>query len=283
MSEPAHRAATTGAATSGTARLSELIELSRSLGAPARDLVVLAEGNTSVRTGPGRMLVKASGSSMAGADERDFVEVQTTALVALMDDPAAGDSAVADLYAEVERETGRHPSVEAFLHAACLEIDEVDSIGHTHPVDINTILCSRHASLIATTTLFPDQVVVLGPCALFVPYVDPGIALARTFRQRLAEHVERHGSAPRVAYLANHGIFALGRSPSDVDRITQMAVKVGRVLTGSLAVGGVQPLSAEDVSRIDSRSDEAFRRRALDRDGPRADTHHTPPRPRGTA
>jgi rhamnose utilization protein RhaD (predicted bifunctional aldolase and dehydrogenase) len=283
MTEPAHRSAVTGAPRTGAARLTELIELSRSLGAPARDLVILAEGNTSVRTGPGRMLVKASGSSMAVADEHDFVEVQTEALVALLDDPAAGDQAVTDLYAEVERETGRRPSVEAFLHAACLEVEEVDTVGHTHPVDVNTILCSRHAELIATTTLFPDQVVVLGPHALFVPYIDPGIVLARTFRQRLADHVERHGRAPRIAYLANHGIFALGRSPSEVERITQMAVKVGRVLTGSLAAGGVQSLSTADVSRIDSRSDEAFRRRVLDRDQPPADTGHTPPDPGASA
>ncbi len=283
MTEPPQRSSATGGPRTATPRLAELIELSRSLGTPARDLVILAEGNTSVRTGPGRMLVKASGSSMADADERDFVEVQTEGLVELLDDPTAGDEAVAGLYAEVERETGRRPSVEAFLHAACLEVEEVDTVGHTHPVDVNTVLCSRHAELLATTALFPDQVVVLGAHALFVPYVDPGIVLARTFRQRLAEHLERHGSAPRVAYLANHGIFALGRSPSEVDRITQMAVKVGRVLTGSLAAGGLRALSTEDVSRIDSRSDEAFRRRALDRDQPSAATDRTAPEPGGSA
>ncbi|MGH3658109.1 MAG: class II aldolase/adducin family protein, partial [Micromonosporaceae bacterium] len=57
--------------------IGQLVELSRTLGRPERDLVVLAEGNTSVRTTGNRMLVKASGSVMAAAGPGDFVEVDT--------------------------------------------------------------------------------------------------------------------------------------------------------------------------------------------------------------
>ena len=38
------------------AELRTLVELSRTLGEPSRDLVILAEGNTSIRTDPDRML-----------------------------------------------------------------------------------------------------------------------------------------------------------------------------------------------------------------------------------
>src|SRR5699024_5687533 len=54
--------------TTPPARLQELITLSRLIGEPGRDLVILAEGNTSVRTGGSSMLVKATGSAMADAD-----------------------------------------------------------------------------------------------------------------------------------------------------------------------------------------------------------------------
>jgi rhamnose utilization protein RhaD (predicted bifunctional aldolase and dehydrogenase) len=47
--------------------LRTLVELSRTLGEPSRDLVILAEGNTSIRTDPDRMLVKASGSQLGTA------------------------------------------------------------------------------------------------------------------------------------------------------------------------------------------------------------------------
>ncbi len=41
--------------------------MTRWLGEPTRELAILAEGNTSLATGPGRMLVNASGSSLATA------------------------------------------------------------------------------------------------------------------------------------------------------------------------------------------------------------------------
>ena len=94
--------------------------------------------------------------------------------------------------------------------------------------------------MLATEMLFPDQVVVLGRRPLFVPYVDPGLALARRVRDDLEAHVARHGEPPKVIYLGNHGLFALGLTPEHVLQITAMAVKASRVLAGALAVGGRQ-------------------------------------------
>ena len=59
-------------------------------------------------------------------------------------------------------------------------------VGHTHPVPVLALLCSPHAEALATHLLFPDQIVVLGRRPLFVPYVDPGLALARRVRDDLA-------------------------------------------------------------------------------------------------
>ena len=42
----------------------ELVSLTRALGERHRDLVILAEGNTSQRLADGRVVVKASGSAM---------------------------------------------------------------------------------------------------------------------------------------------------------------------------------------------------------------------------
>jgi rhamnose utilization protein RhaD (predicted bifunctional aldolase and dehydrogenase) len=106
---------------------------------------------------------------------------------------------------------------------------------------------------------------VLGRRPLFVPYVDPGLALARRVRDDLATHVTRHGEPPKAIYLGNHGLFALGRTPEHVLQITAMAVKASRVLAGALAVGGTNPLAERAADRIDARPDEHYRRAALDR------------------
>jgi rhamnose utilization protein RhaD (predicted bifunctional aldolase and dehydrogenase) len=248
-------------------QLERIVALSRALGDPAQELAILGEGNTSLRTGQGSMLVKASGASLGSVTPEDFVEVGIGPLLALLDDPEADDAAVARAFAAVERRTGRRPSVEAMLHAACLELGGASAVGHTHPVPVLALLCSEHAEALATQMLFPDQVVVLGRHPLFVPYVDPGLALARRVRDDLVAHAERHGDPPKVIYLGNHGLFALGRSPEHVLQLTAMAVKASRVLAGALALGGARPLDMADADRIDTRPDEHYRRAALARAG----------------
>jgi rhamnose utilization protein RhaD (predicted bifunctional aldolase and dehydrogenase) len=244
-----------------SAELEAIVALSRALGEPARELAILGEGNTSLRTGEGTMLVKASGASLATATAADFVALETAPLLALLDDPSADDAAVAEAFAAVEARTGRRPSVEAMLHAVCLERGGANAVGHTHPVPVLALLCSRHAPMLATHLLFPDQIVVLGRRPLFVPYVDPGLALAR----RVRDEIEAHGEPPKVIYLGNHGLFVLGRSPEHVLQITAMAVKASRVLAGALAAGGVTPLPEADADRIDALLDEHYRRAALER------------------
>ena len=53
--------------------LAELVSLTRRLGDPDADLVVLAEGNTSARLPDGTFAIKASGSRMDQATAGDFV------------------------------------------------------------------------------------------------------------------------------------------------------------------------------------------------------------------
>jgi rhamnose utilization protein RhaD (predicted bifunctional aldolase and dehydrogenase) len=244
-----------------SAELEAIVALSRALGDPARELAILGEGNTSLRTGEGTMLVKASGASLATVTAADFVALETAPLLELLDDPGADDAAVAAVFTAV---AGRRPSVEAMLHAVCLERGGAGAVGHTHPVPVLALLCSPHAQALATHMLFPDQIVVLGRRPLFVPYVDPGLALARRVRDDLEAHIARHGEPPKAIYLGNHGLFALGRTPEHVLQITAMAVKASQVLAGALAAGGATPLTEADADRIDTRLDEHYRRERLE-------------------
>lgn len=250
--------------TSTATPLEALIRVSHTIGEPHRDLALLAEGNTSVRSGPSRMLVKASGSSLRTATVDDFVDVDLARVMRLVDsEHPVNDDGVAAAMREAVAPGGRRPSVEALLHAVCLEAPEVGAVIHTHPVVVNALLCSDRAEALVGGSLFPDQVVVLGRHNLLVPYVDPGLPLARAVLVQLRAFVAEHGTHPRVVYLRNHGMFTLGVDPDDAFAVTEMAVKSAGILHGALAVGAVVPLDPAHAERIDTRPDEAFRRRRL--------------------
>ncbi|EHR49624.1 hypothetical protein SacmaDRAFT_1345 [Saccharomonospora marina XMU15] len=249
----------------GETGTAELLDLTRTLGQPERDLVVLAEGNTAMRTGDGSMLVKASGSRMGTATPTDFVEVATRPLVELVTSAVTDDRAVNRALLDARHDPDAPtPSMEALLHALCVEEAGADVVAHTHPVALNSILCSDQAGELVAGPLFPDQVVVMGRHQVLVPYADPGLALARAVRTRLLRHLDEHGQPPKVVYLANHGIFVLAASAKDALATTEMTVKTARILSGALAVGKPTRLDQEQAERIDTRPDELHRRRRLE-------------------
>lgn len=244
--------------------LTELVQLSRTLGEPWRRFAILAEGNTSQRLGEDGLAVKATGRSLRDAGVDDFVVVSLRRLSQLVDDPAAGDADVAAYFDEVEAEQGARPSVEALLHVVCVLDCGATIAAHTHPESVNALLCTDQAAVLAEQPLFPDQVVVVGRRALLVPYTDPGVVLAREVRRRLAGFVPHYG-LPRAIYLGNHGMFALGTNAVQALQVTEMADKAARVLATALSVGTLVPMAAESIRRIDTRDDEQVRRAALAR------------------
>lgn len=124
---------------------------------------------------------------------------------------------------------------------------------------MNSILCSQHADKV-TEALFPDEVVVCGANPLLLPYVDPGLPLARALRRALLGYTNE---PPKAVYLRNHGLVALGQSMTEVLQITHMAVKAAAILAGALAAGGAVFLTSQEVDTIDRRPDEHYRRVTL--------------------
>jgi rhamnose utilization protein RhaD (predicted bifunctional aldolase and dehydrogenase) len=244
--------------------LTDLVQLSRTLGEPWRRLAILAEGNTSHRVAEDQLAVKATGRSLRHASTDDFVVVSLRRLSDIVDDSEAGDAEVARYFDELEIEQGMRPSVEVLLHVVCVLDAGATTVAHTHPESVNALLCSDRADVLAGPPIFPDQVVVIGRRALLVSYSDPGVVLARDVRARLARHAAQWGM-PRVIYLRNHGLFVLGASPAQALQLTEMADKVSRVLAAALSFGNVVPMTEESVERIDTRDDEQIRRTALAR------------------
>jgi len=141
----------------------------------------------------------------------------------------------------------------------------IDFIGHTHVTSVNGLLCSQAGwdAIQGGGRLFPDEIVVCGVAPCCVPYVDPGIPLARALRDQVFAYIEAHNAAPKTIYLRNHGFIAVGKSAQEVHNIHMMGDKAARILLGALSSGTPTYLTPENVTRIQTRPDEHYRQLAL--------------------
>ena len=247
--------------------LPQLLILSHDLGDAGRKWAILGEGNTSARLSETSFLVKASGSQLRTLAGNQLVEVSFAPLLeALHSSEEWSDERTRDLLSACcVHADSRTPSVETIFHAGLLSLPGVNFVGHTHITSINSLLCSRGGwdLMQQQKRLFPDEVVVCGVASCCVPYVDPGLPLARTILARVQEFMQRYGAVPKTIYLQNHGFIALGATSSEVLSITQMADKAAHILIGAIACGEPMFMSDADVSRIATRPDEHLRQRAL--------------------
>ena len=245
--------------------LNDLIDMSRELARPERDLVILGEGNTSAACGDGSFWVKAAGTLLREADASTFVQLWLEPVCALADRESMSDDDFKDALqaAKVDPTAPKRPSTETVLHALALTEMGAKFVGHTHPVPVKAIMCSVVAETAISGQLFPEQIVVCGPAPAYVPYVDAGFPLARAVRASVLRYMDHWQMPPKVILMQNHGMIAFGSSPIEVDSITEMYVNTCRVLAGTYALGGPHFLSESNVNRIFTRPDQAYRRKEM--------------------
>jgi len=241
--------------------LPKLLTLSHEIGREERHLAILGEGNTSADAGDGTFWIKASGGNLATLDGQGLTRVKFDTVMDAIDDASLDDSGVREvLLASRADADAKLPSVETFMHAVCLQEAGAKWIGHCHPVSVLQVLCSKQGVAPFLQHVFPDEIVVCGRHLAVVPYIDPGIELARAVRAELRRFRDEHGGAPKVILLANHGPVALGQTDRDVLNILLMLDKWARILVGNFALGGPQFLPDSTSTRIDTRPDEHYRR-----------------------
>jgi rhamnose utilization protein RhaD (predicted bifunctional aldolase and dehydrogenase) len=246
--------------------IARFLRLSHDLGREERKLAILGEGNTSVRLSDGTFRVKASGSNLATLGKPGTAECHFDRLLPLLAAEQMDDAAIDEaLFAARVSADEKKPSVEAIFHAYLLTLPGVNFVGHTHPIAVNGLLCSRYARTFATRRLFPDEIVCCGVESVFVPYTDPGLKLSQAIKAAVEDYIARLSRPPRVILLENHGLIALGANPEAVLAATLMAVKAAEIFTGAAAISGGEPqfLTPEQVERIAGRPDEHYRQKAL--------------------
>ncbi len=243
--------------------LSQLVEMTRTLGQPHLEYVIIGEGNTSARIDDASFWIKASGQGMEHIGPDGFVAVHFEPILAMLE-RSPGDleaqKAVMDA-AKVDPSSPLRPSVEVTFHAMLLTECRVQVVGHTHPVAVNRLMCSSRAQQFAHNRIFPDEAVVCGPESVFVPYVDPGLPLSLAIRDQVRRYLDTWGEAPKVILMANHGLIALGQTPTEVLNVTAMCVKAAKIFAGACAVGEPVFMKREDVLHIVRRPDEIYRRK----------------------
>ena len=243
-------------------KLQELLTLSQTMGDPAKDYVIVGEGNTSCRIDADSFWIKASGQRLGSIDETGFVAVHFDPILAMLDDhPGTLSEQKAIMQAaRVDPESPLRPSVEVSFHAMLLKECDVAYVGHTHPVTVNQIMCSSRAEDFARNRLFPDEAVLCGPESVFVPYVDPGLPLALAIRDAVRQYMKQYDEAPKVILMANHGVIVLGQTPDEILNITAMCVKAAQIFVGACAVGEPVFMTREEIRHIYKRPDEIYRR-----------------------
>jgi rhamnose utilization protein RhaD (predicted bifunctional aldolase and dehydrogenase)/NAD(P)-dependent dehydrogenase (short-subunit alcohol dehydrogenase family) len=211
--------------------LLDLIALSRHFGDDP-EFARGGGGNSSVKV-DGVLYIKPSGTSLSSLTPESVVPLDIEKLMAFLeataDGPVAGGSDVileAAVAARVGPADERRPSVELLFHALIPERFVI----HTHPTAVNALTCARNGAAIARQ-LFGDR-------AAWVPYIDPGLPLARSIRDaRKAHETRTGGSAPRIFFLASHGLVVAGDTPQEIeDASTQVIEAIRAHLAGLPAV-----------------------------------------------
>ena len=243
--------------------LKDLIFMSHELGKPEYELAILGEGNTSAFYGD-TFYVKASGATLESLDESGCALLDHKKTLAMLENSTLTDEEINEGFKCANLlEGGSRPSIEAMMHAFLLSLPDVNFVGHTHPIAVNGLLCSENAEKLVTRPLFPDQIVCCGISPVFVPYTDPGLPLAVAVKSAVNIWIDKNNMIPKAIMLQNHGLFAIGKTTSEVINCSRMWVKAARVIATAVAVGGLVTMSDEAIERIFTRPDEKFREKVI--------------------
>ncbi|MGC3995806.1 MAG: SDR family NAD(P)-dependent oxidoreductase [Propionicimonas sp.] len=206
----------------------ELIQVANAFGADP-EYSRAGGGNASVKV-DGILRIKPSGVPLATLTAADLVGLRNDVLLAALasDEPVEGDPVqAAAAKALVDAPGGRRPSVEILFHALIPDA----LVLHTHPLVANAVTCNTDAAALVER-LFGDE-------AVFVPYTDPGVPLARTVGEVRDAYTARTGRpAPGITLLGNHGIIVSGNSAAE---LTERAERLTATIAAAIDAG--EPLA----------------------------------------
>lgn len=195
----------------------QLVQSSRLL--YERGLIAGFDGNSSVRTGRGTVLVTPAGVHKGLMNPRDVVELdlQTGAPVA----------------------SGK-PTSELSMHLAVLkQRPDVAAVVHSHAP---TAVAMSLLPDISINGVLPELIIALGEVKT-VPYARPGT-------EALAESVAAALAQSNAVIIERHGTVAVGRTISEALARTEMIEHAARVLMTAHTVQRPEPLDEAELRAL---------------------------------
>ncbi|MGQ0803328.1 MAG: class II aldolase/adducin family protein [Actinomycetota bacterium] len=144
------------------------------------------------------------------------------------------DLVVTDLDGNV-LEGERGPTTEKALHLSALRMhDNIDATMHCH---------AKFATMFAVTrqpipAVIEEVVVFIGGDVEVADYRTTGT-------DELAEEVAKRVEDRAAVLMANHGLFAVGKTPKDVLHIASLVERTAEIVWGARQIGEVVPIPDE--------------------------------------
>ncbi|HUY63302.1 MAG TPA: L-fuculose-phosphate aldolase [Acidimicrobiales bacterium] len=183
----------------------------------AKGLVEGTAGNVSARMADGNICITPSSIDYRAMALEDLVVIDQAG------DVVSGDKA---------------PSSEKSLHLACYQaFEEVGSVIHSHPVHATMFAVARRP----IPACIDEFTVYVGGEVAVTEYAASG---THDVGKAAVECLAGRGAA----LLANHGMVAIGKSPSDVLHVTALVERSAEILLGAMALGGAVPLPEKSNS-----------------------------------
>ncbi len=218
----------------------ELIKVANAFGSD-QEYSRAGGGNASVKL-DGVLHIKPSGVPLATLTAEDLVPLKLDVLLDALesDAPVDGDPVrAAAAKAALPHPSGRRPSVEILFHALIPDA----LVLHSHPLVANALTCNAEAEALAAA--------LLGDEAIVVPYIDPGVPLARGVAAARAAYTERTGRpAPGITLLRNHGIIVSGNSAAEITERSQRLTDAIRTAIDATGLPSVPELDAAELTRV---------------------------------
>ena len=149
-------------------------------------------------------------------------------------DMTLDDLVVTDLDGNV-LEGERGPTTEKALHLSAMRMhDNIDATMHCH---------AKFATMFAVTrqpipAVIEEVVVFIGGDVEVADYRTTGT-------DELAEEVAKRVEDRAAVLMANHGIFAVGKTPKDVLHIASLVERTAEIVWGARQIGEVVPIPDE--------------------------------------
>ncbi len=184
-----------------------------------RGLIAGSDGNVSVRTGRGGMLITPAGMSKVDVGVDDLVQV-------------FWDGARARGAARASTESAMHVRVYRWR-------DDIGAVVHAHP-PIATAFAAAGATI--PTDVLPEMIFQLGNIA-YVPFAVPG-------SEAVADAMEPYISEHDVFLFANHGATTVGATLTSAHQRMESLEHGARVVWAARTLGGAQALPADAVATL---------------------------------